>query len=120
MGNPVKYVDLDGFAPLLNNSGRPVWIKPEDDDSGVAKVCLPGQKCDVDGVYPDDPSKARPVKIPDTCRSNEVGEDGLLRCKWCLLPYWQQTSPRTLSPEDLKLPEFSNWPNPYDSSKPWK
>ena len=48
---PTFYTDSLGLVPVYNGSPYPIPYKPENEDNKVA-ICLPGQDCDVDGVYP--------------------------------------------------------------------
>lgn len=123
-GRPTRYVDPNGFAPLYNGSDRDILVKPEKDETRIAKPCPPGEVCHVDGVFPGDPKKRRPVKIPDNC-VGYVTECGELRVS-CLGPYdaigkllGKEVKPRVLSPRDLATPDFGNWPNPY-SNRQWR
>ena len=74
--DPVNFVDPSGETPFKNNSGRPIPYKPESQD-GVILLCLPGQTCDVDGVYPPACDKY-PIKVVDGCIA-EATPDGKLQ-----------------------------------------
>lgn len=73
--DPISFVDPTGEARFQNNSGRPIPYKPEGED-GTIKLCLPGEPCDVDGVYPP-ACNDYPVKVVDGCTA-EATPDGKL------------------------------------------
>lgn len=61
VGEPTRFIDPDGLVPLQNDSHIAIPYKPEEGPNPIA-LCLPGQTCDVDGVYP--PScHGNPIKI---------------------------------------------------------
>jgi len=77
--NSLRFYDPLGLAPVTNNSERPIPYKPENQDDTIL-ICLPGDTCDADGVYP--PSCQNfPIKIVSGCRG-EVRTDGkfVVRC----------------------------------------
>jgi hypothetical protein len=81
VGEPTRFIDPDGLVPLQNDSHIAIPYKPEEGPNPIA-LCLPGQTCDVDGVYP--PScHGNPIKIVDGCRA-QVRADGKLSI-WCPL-----------------------------------
>ena len=85
--NPLIFIDPSGEAALTNNSGRPIPYKPEGED-GTIRICLSGQTCDVDGVYPPD-CDDYPIKIVDGC-TGEVTMDGKLRV---VCPIFDRSAP---------------------------
>lgn len=73
--NSVNYTDPSGEAAVKNNSGGPIPVKPESGND--FRLCMPGQTCDVDGVYPPE-CKDYPIKVVDAC-TGEVTPDGKLK-----------------------------------------
>jgi RHS repeat-associated protein len=81
VGEPTLFIDSDGLAPFQNDSHIAVPYKPEEGPNPIA-LCLPGQTCDVDGVYPSS-CHGNPIKIVDGCRG-KLRTDGKLYI-WCPL-----------------------------------
>ena len=123
MGNPVRYVDPTGEAPLENFSPRPIPFKPENEEDGPLDFCSPGQSCDVDGVFSPDEDPGRCIKIPNNCEGtiNSTGELSII----CDLRRITPINPLNFSllpgrPKEVPLSEigkpgseFENWQSPY-------
>jgi hypothetical protein len=64
MSNPAGLTDPSGLTPIKNNGPKPIPYKPEECSTTPCpiKLCMPGETCDVDGIYPSD-CKTNPVKI---------------------------------------------------------
>ena len=87
--NPVNFTDPSGLTPVTNNSNKPIPYKPETCTATDAadlpcptQLCMPGQTCDVDGIYPPD-CNSNPIKIVDGC-SGQITPDGrlIITCPW--------------------------------------
>jgi len=83
---PTFFTDTLGLAPIHNGSPYPVPYKPEDDDE--FRLCLPGEDCDADGVYPLT-CLDFPVKIVGGC-NGKIGADGRIRI-YC--PFFNPDAP---------------------------
>jgi RHS repeat-associated protein len=66
LGNSLFYTDLLGLEPVHNGSGTPVPYKPEVGPPGQIWLCLPGETCNADGVYPP-ACNDFPIKIVNGC-----------------------------------------------------
>lgn len=108
--NPVNYTDPEGLAAMKNNSDQAIPYKPEGEDYQQARLCQPGEWCNVDGVYsPPGSGKQCPIKIPGNCIAwvNSKGELKVV----CLLP--SVRTPGVVSSAAFGQQDFSNWPDPY-------
>jgi len=80
LGNSLFYSDPLGLEPIHNGSGTPVPYKPETGLPGQIWLCLPGQTCNADGVYPP-ACNNYPIKIVNGC-AGEIDTAGrlIIRC----------------------------------------
>lgn len=105
MNNPANNSDPYGEAVCANDSGKPFFYKPEHENN-IARECLPGQWCDVDGIYTPD---HQVIKIPDFCFSYYTADGDVVAMGPCrdrdLSP------PRVVCPDELVT--WTDWPNPY-------
>ena len=120
--NSINRIDPEGLASFTNRSKYPIPYKPEGEDYNPPKLCMPGQTCDVDGVYsPPGSGKQCAVKIPNFCRA-VVDEKGRLGV-WCLFFFIEDGRPSGLEPKDFDKGDMQNWPDPFTGRKwpddPW-
>jgi RHS repeat-associated protein len=124
-GNPVRFVDPSGLAWIYNGSSASQWYKPEDEEGGKMTQCLPGQVCNVDGIYGPTPPEGKcaeegPVKVPDNC-TGWIGADGKVKVVCAMPPRrvrefikpGKSWKPKRLTPNDMKGDDFDNWHWPF-------
>jgi RHS repeat-associated protein len=82
LANPLLYSDPLGLEPVYNDSNQPIPYKPEVGPPGRVWLCLPGEICNADGVYPS-ACNDFPIKIVNGCEA-EVEMSGRLvvRCPY--------------------------------------
>lgn len=111
-GRPSIRVDPSGLIPIKNAGGSPFLYKPEDPKDGRIGWCMPGQWCDADGWYPDDPSVPA-EKWNDSCPVVVVNDCKLPAFGGCLDPWGYKQLDRTF------FDEHPDWPNPYSGANGW-
>lgn len=82
LGNPLLYTDPLGLEPVHNASGTPIPYKPETGRRGQIWLCMPGETCNADGVYPP-ACNDFPIKIVNGCAA-EIDTAGrlIIRCPY--------------------------------------
>jgi RHS repeat-associated protein len=95
LADPLLYVDPLGLEPVHNGSGTPVPYKPEVGPPGRVWLCMPGDTCNVDGVYPP-ACNDFPIKIVNGCEG-EIDASGrlIVTCPYVnLMPlHWYEALP---------------------------